>query len=129
MARQKKDDITTEIQAEPAEAKDTSKSELEEAALARVCKALGVDPNKVKESEENLDVSAEMMNYDLGKSEVHINGKRFTGKGSATRGEVEVITHAANARRMRLLNEQVGPDSIDEVTSSSASSSAYLGAR
>lgn len=100
--------------AEPQEAPKISEAELkkqaEEAAFDRVCRALGVNPNEVREAEKVRAQAEEVLEYDIGSTVVWINGVAYSGQGKAPRGVVEVLLHAAGTRRMRLLREKIGHD-------------------
>lgn len=79
-------------------------------ALAKVCKAVGTNPDQLKEMEENQKKAEEMASYNLGTIVIRINGVAYTGRGTAPRAVCEQLITMASAKRKRLLNEKIGRD-------------------
>lgn len=82
----------------------------EQEALAKVCKAVGTSPDKLKEMEENRVKAEEIAEYNLGPIVCRINGVNYTGRGKATRAVCEQLISMASAKRSRLLKEKIGRD-------------------
>lgn len=79
-------------------------------ALAKVCKAVGTDPERLKEMEANRKKAEEMGEYNLGAVVCRINGVTYTGRGKAPRAVCEQLIAMASAKRKRLINEKIGRD-------------------
>lgn len=77
----------------------------EEAALKRVCNAMGIEPNKVTEVESQLDVRMIRMFVNV---PVNINGKIYQGHVDVPAHVAEVIDENLGKRRQRLISEAIG---------------------
>lgn len=101
--------------------KEALKKELEEAkaklaekddeSLKRVCKATGIDYQEVVEKEvQAKDKEEDLIEFDIGRHRVNINGKIYTGKVRCSRSTKEVIDQAVGDTRMRHMREKFGND-------------------
>ena len=79
-------------------------------ALAKVCKAVGTNPEQLKQMEENQAKAQEQGEYNLGTIVCRINGVSYTGRGKAPRAVCEQLIAMASAKRKRLINEKIGRD-------------------
>lgn len=77
----------------------------EEAALARVCKALNIDPATVNATK---DAEPEQMIRCFVSNPIHINGKAYSGDVTVPYGVFEMLQEMLGKRRQRLLRELTG---------------------
>jgi phage gpG-like protein len=84
----------------------------EEAALRRVAKAMKVDADEILEREKKpVD---QLVEVDLGRHRVNINGQVYTGQMTVSRSTAQVLQQAVGDKRMRLLREKFGKDHLVE---------------
>lgn len=110
MKKKKEEVEVKEEMALSKEQMDAIIAKAEADALAKVCKAVGTSPDRLKEMEENRVKSEEMGEYSLGTIVCRINGQTYTGRGKAPRAVCEQLITMASAKRRRLLNEKIGRD-------------------
>lgn len=94
-------------QTEQAPAASDQKA-MEEAALKRVCAAMGVSYDDVLEQEKVKTQVDEIVEVDMGPFVVEVNGMPYRGRCKVTRGLAETLQHAAASKQMRILREQIG---------------------
>jgi hypothetical protein len=82
------------------------RKQLEEEALKRVCKAGNVKYEEVLASEKR-EANDPLVDVNLGKHVVKINGEIFSGNVRVKRSVAEVLIHLAGTRKMRLLREKI----------------------
>lgn len=83
----------------------------EEESLKRVCKAMNVSYEDVAKNEEIAKSREEdLIEFDIGRHRVNINGKVFTGKCRCSASVKEVIDQAVGDTRMRHMREKFGND-------------------
>lgn len=81
----------------------------EKEAVTKVCQSLGLDFDEVTaQVGTKPQIKEDLMEYNIGQTVVAINGREFTGKGVAPRGQVEMIVQMANAKLERELKAKIG---------------------
>lgn len=105
----------------PAEEVEALKNELEELkakvaagdeeSLKRVCKAMNVSYDEVVEKEvASKGREEDLIEFDIGRHRVNINGTIYTGKIRCAASVKEVIDQAVGDTRMRHMREKFGND-------------------
>lgn len=92
---------------------------LEEAAMAKVLKKLGItedDVDSIAKSKAETAEAKELVKYDLGGLTVRINGQEY-GKGEAPREVVATILSMAANKKNRLLQEMIGKEGMANLMS------------
>lgn len=95
---------------------------LQEEAYAKVCSALKTTPAEINAVADQKKKSAEMREFNIGMQEVHINGRRYSGKGQARADVVEMILSMAGAQRQRMIAETIGRDHVVQMINNTVSS-------
>lgn len=90
-----------------AKLKDIDKQS-EESALTRVCKAMGINEEEIKEKEKALVEENPQMVRMWVTTPVNVNGKKYEGDITVRLDTARVIQQAIGDRRMRLLRELTG---------------------
>lgn len=82
-----------------------------EKAYQLLCKQLGMDPDEIeamaKAKAKQREREATLVDYNLGGTEVRINGVVYPNEGRAPAPVVEQLVHAAGAKKMRILRESI----------------------
>lgn len=81
----------------------------EEAALQRVCKAMGIDPKAIEAAKP---AKPEPQITCFVGTPVHINGNQYLGKVTVPYGVFEMLQEMLGKRRQRLLRELTGNNYI-----------------
>lgn len=122
-------DFQAKIQELEAKLKEVeaSKLKLEEEAVEKVCAALGTSPAKLAIEEKRKAEAEKMMEYNIGKIIVAINGKEYTGRGVEKAGIVECIMSLAGNKRMREIRARIGNNYEIHMLSGGAMTSRVVG--